>query len=107
MANSVGVAEGGNQTIVGVGVAASVGTTVAVGRVAARGWQAIRSRSPDKRRKACNNLIVMTIFTKQFWQGVVKLPSKHSTATSVIQDFIVPDEDVNRMKHAWRTRRVY
>jgi hypothetical protein len=50
-ATSVGVADGGNQTIVGVGVVVSVGIGVAVDRVAPRGRQATESRSPYNRRK--------------------------------------------------------
>jgi hypothetical protein len=52
-ASWVDVADGGNQTIVGVGVAVSVGARVAVG-TNSRGRQAARERSPLKRKKICD-----------------------------------------------------
>jgi hypothetical protein len=49
--SSVGVAEAGNQTIVGVGVAVSAGRGVAVDRVEPSGRQATERKSPYNRRR--------------------------------------------------------
>jgi hypothetical protein len=56
-ASRVGVADGGNQTIVWVGGGASVGRGVSVGGIESNGRQAIRMGSPNKRKKMRESLI--------------------------------------------------
>jgi hypothetical protein len=55
--NSVGVAEAGNQTIVGVGIVVSVRGGVAVGRVESNGRQATGRRNPYNSRRMRKSLI--------------------------------------------------
>jgi len=50
---SVGVADGGNQTMVAVGGGVSVGTGVSVGGVDVDGRQALKMRHPAKRMILC------------------------------------------------------
>jgi len=58
-AKRVGVADGGNQTIVGVsgGVCVAVGTGVAVGRVKSNGRQAINVNVIVNSDSTCKSLI--------------------------------------------------
>jgi hypothetical protein len=50
-ANSVGVADGGNQTMVEVGGVVSVGRGVSVGGISSSGRQAVSRRNPTKRNE--------------------------------------------------------
>jgi hypothetical protein len=76
----VAVGEGGNQTIVCVGVGVIEGTGVSVTNEEPAGRQAARRSNPTRKERARNRLIkrIMTIFVKNFLQAVVKLPCKHS-----------------------------
>jgi hypothetical protein len=56
----VGVIEGGNQTIVCVGIGVSVACGVAVGSAAFKGRQAIRRKSSPKRKNILIALIRQT-----------------------------------------------
>jgi hypothetical protein len=47
---SVGVADGGNQTMVAVGIAVLVGVGVSVGGIKFEGVQEVRSRSPKGKK---------------------------------------------------------
>jgi hypothetical protein len=78
------VAEGGNQTIVGVGVAVSFGIGVSVGSAKFTGRQATREKNPQSTNRIGNT------FIKEFLQAVVQLLRKRSIA-----DSIVPDEEYN------------
>jgi hypothetical protein len=51
------VAEGGNQTIVGVGVPVSVGMGVAVGSARFTGKQAVNEKSPQRRNRIGSTFI--------------------------------------------------
>ena len=51
------VAEGGNQTIVSVGVAVRLGRGVSVGEMELKGKQAIRESSPVTRNRIRESLI--------------------------------------------------
>jgi hypothetical protein len=52
--SSVGVADGGNQTMVGEGGGVSVGRGVLVGGIASEGRQDARRRNPVKRKEGIN-----------------------------------------------------
>jgi len=56
-ASIVGVADGGNQTIVSVGVIVCVGTGVSVGSAGFRGRQASRVSNPHTRARVRNGLM--------------------------------------------------
>jgi hypothetical protein len=56
-ANTVEVAEGGNQTIVSVGSGLSVGKGVWVGGIEFNGRQAIKRKSPQARKQIRKALI--------------------------------------------------
>src|ERR1044071_6756665 len=56
-ASSVGVSEGGNQTIVEVGIGVSAGIGVSVGKGELKGTQAAKSNNPHAREQTLKSLI--------------------------------------------------
>jgi hypothetical protein len=67
-ANSVGVADGGNQTMVGEGGGVTVGRGVSVAGIESTGRQDASRRDPMKRNRANDRCIMM----EKNLQGVVK-----------------------------------